>query len=304
MSWLQVTARIPNRQAEALEQRLLELGATSVSFLDAGDEPVFQLDSHSTPLWQHTRASGLFEAGSDVQAVQQALATEFGLKIGDSLQLETLPDQDWERAWMDDFHPMRFGERLWICPSWTDPPDPTATNILLDPGLAFGSGTHPTTALCLEWLDIQAREGALQDCSVLDYGCGSGILAIAAALLGAGTVVGVDNDPQAVTATGNNRDLNGIDASRLSVHLPGEHPALAADIVIANILSGPLQELMPILRDLVCPGGRIVLSGVLSQQSEELIEHYRQDFDMEAPVVRDEWVRIEGSRPRQEPPRP
>lgn len=304
MSWLQVTARIPNRQAEAIEQRLLELGATSVSFLDAGDEPVFQLDSHSTPLWQHTQASGLFEAGSDVQAVQRTLASEFGLKVGDSLQLETLPDQDWERAWMDDFHPMRFGERLWICPSWTEPPDPTATNILLDPGLAFGSGTHPTTALCLEWLDAQAREGNLQDRSVVDYGCGSGILAIAAALLGAGSVVGVDNDPQAVTATGNNRDLNGIDASRLTVHLPGEHPAVAADIVIANILSGPLQELMPILRGLVRPGGRIVLSGVLSQQSEILIEHYRQDFDMADPVIRDEWVRIEGTRRRQEPQRP
>ena len=187
---------------------------------------------------------------------------------------------------------MQFGERVWICPSWEEPPAPDAVNILLDPGLAFGTGTHPTTALCLEWLDAQS----LQDKLVIDYGCGSGILAIAAVLLGASRVIAIDNDPQAILASESNRTLNGITASQMSVHLPGvtEHPQ--ADVLVANILSGPLEQLTPVIAALVKPGGRLILSGVLSLQTTSLMDSYHPYFDMLPPVMRDEWVRVEGIR--------
>lgn len=292
MSWLQVTAHIAQHHAEAFEQRLLALGAVSVSFRDAEDEAVFQLDANSTPLWQQILASGLFDPDTDQDALARTLTDEFGLQTDKDLVLEALPDQDWERAWMADFKPLRFGKRLWICPSWSEPPEPDAVNLMLDPGLAFGSGTHPTTALCLEWLDSQP----LGNRTVIDYGCGSGVLAIAAALLGAERVIAVDNDPQAVTACRNNRDLNGVNEDCLSVHLPGEHEAIEADILIANILSGPLQELMPVLTALIRPGGTLILSGILSRQSRDLLTHYTSEFHMSPPVVRDEWVRIEGIR--------
>lgn len=290
MPWLQIKARTTDAEAEQLEHLFQSLGAVSVTLLDAEDEPVFQLDSDTTPLWQQVLVTALFEHHVDADAIVAAVATTSGLTAND-LIVEQLADQDWERAWMDDFHPMRFGRRLWVCPSWSTPPEPDAVNLLLDPGLAFGSGTHPTTALCLEWLDAQQLEGRY----VIDYGCGSGILAIAAALLGAANVVAVDNDPQAITACNENRALNGVSAEVLSTHLPGKsHPP--ADIVIANILAGPLEELTPILTGLTRPGGKLILSGVLSDQTAPLIESYRPWFDLAEPTVRDEWVRIEGTR--------
>ena len=187
---------------------------------------------------------------------------------------------------------MRFGERVWICPSWETPPVPDAINILLDPGLAFGTGTHPTTALCLEWLDAHP----IKDRIVIDYGCGSGILAIAAALLGARQVIAIDNDPQAIIASESNRELNQISPAQMSVHLPGapDHPK--ADVMVANILSGPLEELTPVLAALVKPGGRIILSGVLSLQTQSLMDSYQDFFTMLVPVTREEWVRVEGIR--------
>src|SRR5690554_4107607 len=289
MPWLQIKARTTDADAEQLEHLLQSLGAVSVTLVDAEDEPVFQLDSDTTPLWQQVLVIALFEHHVVADDIVSALAASDVTPA--DLKIEQLADQDWERAWMDDFHPMRFGRRLWVCPSWTTPPDADAVNLLLDPGLAFGSGTHPTTALCLEWLDAQSLHGHY----VIDYGCGSGILAIAAALLGADKVVAIDNDPQAITACNENRALNGVSAERLVTYLPGTaHPP--ADIVIANILAGPLEELTPVLTKLTRPGGKLILSGVLSDQTTSLIESYRPWFDLAEPTVRDEWVRIEGTR--------
>ncbi len=290
MPWLQIKARITDAEAPQMEQLFQSVGAVSVTLLDAEDEPVFQLDPDSTPLWQQTLLCALFEENTDPDAVIATLIAGSRLLESDLLT-EKIADQDWERAWMSDFKPMRFGERLWVCPSWSEPPEPDAVNIMLDPGLAFGSGTHPTTALCLAWLDSQQ----LVNKSVIDYGCGSGILAIAAALLGAGRVVAVDNDPQAVTASSNNRDMNGISADLMTVHLPGE-PHEPADVVVANILSGPLADLTPVLAGLTRPGGKLILSGVLADQTEALMASYEPFFTMQPPVIQDEWVRIEGTR--------
>jgi ribosomal protein L11 methyltransferase len=290
MPWLQIKARITDAEAPQMEQLFQSVGAVSVTLLDAEDEPVFQLDPGSTPLWQQTLLCALFEDDADAESIIATLTAGSRLLEGDLLT-EKIADQDWERAWMSDFKPMRFGERLWVCPSWSEPPEPEAVNIMLDPGLAFGSGTHPTTALCLAWLDSQQ----LINKSVIDYGCGSGILAIAAALLGASRVVAVDNDPQAVTASSNNRDMNGISAELMTVHLPGE-PHEPADVVVANILSGPLAELTPVLASLTRPGGKLILSGVLADQTETLMASYEPFFAMQAPVIQDAWVRIEGTR--------
>lgn len=290
MPWLQIKARVSDTEAAQMEQLFQSAGAVSVTLLDAEDEAVFQLDPDTTPLWQQTMLCALFEHDTDADNTVANIVAGSRLEESD-LIIENIADQDWERAWMDDFKPMRFGQRLWVCPSWSVPPEPDAVNIMLDPGLAFGSGTHPTTALCLEWLDSQQLIGK----RVIDYGCGSGILAIAAVLLGAETVIGVDNDPQAVTSCANNRDTNGIAPERLTVHLPGEAHA-PADIVVANILSGPLAELTPVLTRLTKPGGTLILSGVLSEQTETLMQSYAPFFDMQAPVIRDEWVRIEGTR--------
>ena len=290
MPWLQIKARITDAEAPQMEQLFQSVGAVSGTLLDAEDEPVFQLDPDSTPLWQQTLLCALFEENTDPDAVIATLIAGSRLLESDLLT-EKIADQDWERAWMSDFKPMRFGERLWVCPSWSEPPEPDAVNIMLDPGLAFGSGTHPTTALCLAWLDSQQ----LVNKSVIDYGCGSGILAIAAALLGAGRVVAVDNDPQAVTASSNNRDMNGISADLMTVHLPGE-PHEPADVVVANILSGPLADLTPVLAGLTRPGGKLILSGVLADQTEALMASYEPFFTMQPPVIQDEWVRIEGTR--------
>lgn len=292
MPWLQITVRIDRDRAAAAESLLGELGAVSVTLTDAGDEPVFQLDRDSTPLWQETIATGLFPDGTDGSGVRQSLRDRLSPLPDDALHEEPLEDQDWERTWMQDYHPVRFGKRLWVCPTWSTPPDPEAVNLMLDPGLAFGSGTHPTTALCLEWLEQQDLHG----CRVIDYGCGSGILAIAALKLGAASALGVDNDPQAVTATAANRDNNGVPAERLHVALPGEHDKTPADTLIANILSGPLLELEPVLAGLVRPGGRLVLSGILSEQTAAIRDGYAVHFRMDAPRRREDWICISGER--------
>ena len=275
-----------------MEDLLSELGAVSVTLQDGEDQPVFQIDPGTTPIWRTTEVTGLFECDTDMEAVAASLREHGRIDPDEPIMVEFVEDADWERVCMQDFKPMQFGERVWICPSWEEPPAPDAVNILLDPGLAFGTGTHPTTALCLEWLDAQSR----QDKLVIDYGCGSGILAIAAVLLGASRVIAIDNDPQAILASESNRTLNGITASQMSVHLPGvtEHPQ--ADVLVANILSGPLEQLTPVIAALVKPGGRLILSGVLSLQTTSLMDSYHPYFDMLPPVMRDEWVRVEGIR--------
>ena len=176
MAWQEVTVRLPREQLELAESLLLAAGAVSVTYRDAEDQPVLEPAPGETPLWDQVLVTGLFEDAVDPQTVAQLLATQLPALPDVALQFREVEDQDWERAWMDDFQPMRFGERLWICPSWREPPDPDAVNILLDPGLAFGTGTHPTTALCLQWLDAHPPAGL----DVIDYGCGSGILGVAA----------------------------------------------------------------------------------------------------------------------------
>ncbi|KHL70778.1 ribosomal protein L11 methyltransferase [Pseudomonas flexibilis] len=291
MPWLQVRLAITPDQASFYEDALLDVGAVSVTFMDAEDQPIFEPDLGTTPLWSHTHLLALFEGDADGEQVLAHLR----LLTGDPLpehQVERIEDQDWERSWMDNFQPMRFGRRLWIVPSWHAAPEPDAVNLLLDPGLAFGTGTHPTTALCLQWLDGQALEG----CSVLDFGCGSGILAIAALLLGAERAVGTDIDPQALEASRDNASRNGIDPARFPLYLPQDLPDGQADVVVANILAGPLVQLAPQITARVKHGGRLALSGILAEQADEVRAAYAEAFELDPTAEQDGWVRISGVR--------
>ncbi len=294
MPWLQMKLDIPPEQAEAWEELLLSLGSCAVTLEDGADQPLFEPELGSTPLWDKTRITGLFDAEADLVAIkaglqqgQQQICPEQSLP---ACKTEILEDKDWEREWMDNFHPMQFGQRLWVCPSWKEVPDPTAANLMLDPGLAFGTGTHPTTALCLEWLEQQDCEGK----EIIDYGCGSGILGIAALLLGGKQLTATDIDPQALQATRDNADRNRISAGLISLCYPDRMPAVKADILVANILAGPLVELAPTLAELVNQGGRIALSGVLESQAEPLMEAYAPWFELNSPVQREEWIRLTG----------
>ena len=292
MSWLQIRINTTRQQVEAIEDALLAAGAASVTMEDNADQPILEPALGETPLWNETRVTGLFAAETDTtQATVIATAA-----LGESLpsyRWEILEDKDWEREWMNNYEPMQFGRRLWICPSWKKPPQPEAINLMLDPGLAFGTGTHPTTALCLEWLDSADLKGK----TVLDYGCGSGILGIAALLLGAEKVIAVDNDPQALIATLDNAARNNIDSKRIDTYLPEDCPAsLSADVLVANILAGPLTELAEHLSEQVIDGAPIALSGILDIQAEQLSLHYQQWFDMKPAVSQREWIRLNGKR--------
>lgn len=291
MPWLQVRLAITPDQAAALEDQLLELGAVSVTFMDAEDQPIFEPDLGTTPLWSNTHLLALFEADTDADALLAHLRLLRGGELPGH-QVERIEDQDWERSWMDNFQPMRFGQRLWIVPSWHEAPEPEAVNLLLDPGLAFGTGTHPTTALCLEWLDGQELAG----CRVLDFGCGSGILGIAALLLGAGSALGTDIDPQALEASRDNAGRNGLPAEAFPVYLPEHLPQQPVDVVVANILAGPLVQLAPTITALVKPGGRLALSGILAEQAEDVRAAYASAFDLDPTALKDGWVRISGVR--------
>lgn len=291
MPWLQVRLAISPEQAETYEDALLEVGAVSVTFMDAEDQPIFEPELNTTPLWSHTHLLALFEADTDASAVFAHLQLLTDASLPEH-HAEVIEDQDWERSWMDNFQPMRFGRRLWIVPSWHVAPEPGAVNLLLDPGLAFGTGTHPTTALCLEWLDGQQ----LQDTQVLDFGCGSGILAIAALLLGARQAVGTDIDVQALEASRDNAQRNDIADERFPVYLPADLPVQQADVLVANILAGPLVSLAPQLSGLVRPGGLLALSGILAEQGEDVAAAYAEDFELDPIANRDGWVRISGRR--------
>jgi len=291
MPWLQLRLAITPEQAPTYEDALLDVGAVSVTFMDAEDQPIFEPDLGTTPLWSHTHLLALFEADTDADALVAHLRLLTGGDLPEH-HIERIEDQDWERSWMDGFAPMRFGQRLWIVPSWHEAPQPDAVNLLLDPGLAFGTGTHPTTSLCLQWLDGQALEG----CSVLDFGCGSGILGIAALLLGAPRAGGTDIDPQALEASRDNAGRNGIADERFPVYLPADLPQEPADVVVANILAGPLVSLAPQITRLVKSGGRLALSGILAEQAEEVRAAYAADFQLDPTATLDGWVRISGVR--------
>jgi len=290
MAWQQLQLSTSAAHSEPLEQLLLEFGAVSISFIDAEDQPLFQIEPGSTVIWDATVLLALFKSDHDLSQCLAELSKHPAIENRSDLKIEILEDQDWERAWMDEFEAMQFGPRLWICPSWQTPPDPQAINIMLDPGLAFGSGTHATTALCLEWLSAVE----LKDKTVFDYGSGSGVLAIGAALLGATRVIAVDNDPQAITATLDNSGRNHISSDTLSAHLPDDTPQVMADILIANILAGPLLTLAPTLKALLKPAGSIVLSGILEEQIDMILEVYEPLFEMQPPEIKDGWVRLAG----------
>ena len=292
MPWLQISLECDAEHVEQAESALLESGAISVTLEDAADQPVLEPAPGEMPVWNATRLTGLFEADADLDAVQTRLLQALGLSRLPRLKIETLEEREWEKEWMDRFQPMRFGDNLWICPSWHTPPESGAVTIMLDPGLAFGTGTHPTTALCLEWLDRHPPEGR----QVIDYGCGSGILAIAALKLGAEKVIATDIDPQALEATEANARKNGIDPDRLITVLPDQVPQIPADLVMANILSGPLVELEPTLAGLTRPGGQLILSGILEDQADNVREAYERDFELAPTRTQEEWVRIEGQR--------
>ena len=290
MAWVQIRINSTKENAEIISDELMELGCPSVTFVDAKDTPIYEPKLGEVTLWADTTVIGLFDASVDMQAITEHLAQMPILQENFVCKVEQLEDKDWEREWMDNFHPIQFGERLWICPSWRDIPDPSAVNVLLDPGLAFGTGTHPTTALCLAWLDAQD----ITDKVVVDYGCGSGILGIAALLLGAKRVIGVDNDPQALEASRENTRRNNIPEERFEIYLPGEAPEVEADIMIANILAQPLISLSPTLASMTKQGGLLVLSGILEQQANDVSERYSEWFEMDKPEQKEEWIRLSG----------
>ncbi len=290
--WQQIHIQTSSEEIEALEQLLLEHGAVSISLIDTKDQPIYQKEPGATPLWKHVTLLALFEANTELKPLLALLSFQPAVLNRDSLTVETLEDKTWERTWMSDFKAMQFGNKLWICPSWQSPPDPSAVNIMLDPGLAFGSGTHATTGLCLRWLDSQDLAGK----EVIDYGSGSGVLAIAAALLGAKRVHAVDNDAQAIAATMDNSNRNAIGNRLITAYLPEALPELKADILLANILAEPLHELADRFANLVRPGGSLVLSGILDEQINELLESYGRWFEMEPATMLNSWARLTGIR--------
>ncbi|MBT4520751.1 MAG: 50S ribosomal protein L11 methyltransferase [Halieaceae bacterium] len=293
MPWVQLRVDTHPAEVEALEQLLLDSGAVAITLEDNADQPVLEPAVGETPLWNQTRLTGLYDAEIDVSAVLATFPAALLKRINH--RLEILEDKDWEREWMTHYQPLQFGPNLWVCPSWLEPPDPSATNLLLDPGLAFGTGTHPTTALCLTALASMP----VKQKSVVDYGCGSGILGVAALKLGAAAVLAVDNDPQALVASTDNARRNNIPASALTVALPKavDHKARAhtADIVVANILAGPLMELSDTLLGLLRPGGSLMLSGLIQSQAEPLCEHYAGRIELHVAGEKDGWVCLLGA---------
>lgn len=303
MSWLELTLTLHARDQDRIEAALEELGALSITLRDADAETpderaIFEPGVGETPLWSMIVMDVLFEAITDRGSVLQVLIDRVPELEPAQIAFRDVADQDWTRVWMDQFKPMQFGRRLWIYPWNIEPPaDDESVIVRLDPGLAFGTGTHPTTALCLAWLDGLE----LRDKNVIDFGCGSGILALAALKLGASSVIGIDNDPQAITATIDNAERNEV-ADRLKVFLPDQFDRDAmrssADALVANILAGPLGELAPQLASFVKGGGKLALSGILREQADDLVVRYAEWFDDLLVTTQDDWVRISATRKR------
>ena len=324
MPFLQFTLEVGTRNPQPYEDALFALGALSVTLLDAADDPVLEPAPGAMPLWPTVVVSAVFPSEVDVAGIRAGLGAAPGLDpllVAERSRIDPVADRAWEREWLKDFRPMRFGTRLWVCPGGQRPGDadladdsggaargqtplggltPGLTPVLveLDPGLAFGTGTHPTTALCLEWLDSGATTW-LADAEVIDYGCGSGILAIAALKLGARTALAMDIDPQALLATRENAERNTV-AARLEVTDDAACGDRPVDVLLANILAGPLVELAPVLARLIRPGGRLALSGLLLGQADEVTAAYAPWFDIDLTGARDDWGRLTGRR--REPP--
>lgn len=301
MPWLQLTIHTQRQQIEAIEDDLLSLGAISVTLKEhipegREEQPILEPELGETPLWDNASIVGLFDANCDTNKLSKQLQQSLPQPL--SLRWEQLEDKDWEREWIKNYHPIQCADKLWICPSWLDVPDPSATNLLLDPGLAFGTGTHPTTFLCMQWLANQA----LEQIDVLDYGCGSGILGITALLLGAKQAVGVDIDPQALIASRANAERNHIETNAFPVFLPDDYTkhqikhSQPVDIVVANILAGPLVELKPTLLKPLKTDGLICLSGILKNQAQHIQDAYQDSIQFDAVAEKEDWVRLSGRK--------
>ncbi|MGM0430374.1 MAG: 50S ribosomal protein L11 methyltransferase [Pseudomonadota bacterium] len=291
MPWIQLTLSCSEEHAPQVGDMLMANGAQAVTYRDGADTPIFEPRPGDVILWEHTLATGLFDAEADIKAIIANLKKSNVFDSDLQYKVDPLEDKDWEREWMDNFHPIRFGERLWICPSWRDIPDPSAVNILLDPGMAFGTGTHPTTAMCLRWLDTNPPKGK----STLDFGCGSGILGIAALLFKAKHAIGIDIDQQALIATKDNAERNGV-SDKFDVFLPSEQPQTQVDLVLANVLAGPLRELSETILAFVKPGGQLVLSGILERQVNDVMTAYQPDIAFDTPVIDGDWAMLSGTR--------
>ena len=287
MAWIQIRIHANKESADLLSDLLLDVGCPSVTFMDASNNPVYEPKPGEVILWPDTLVIGLFDAAHDMDIVVAYLKSNTPFEF--SYKIEQLEDKDWEREWMDNFHPIQFGERLWICPSWREIPDLNAVNVLLDPGLAFGTGTHATTSLCLKWLEAQDLTGK----TVVDFGCGSGILGIAAIKLGAERVIGIDIDPQALAASKDNAARNGV-ADQLEVYLPENQPEFSADIVVANILAQPLRELHEVILAFLKPGGQIAMSGILAEQAQSVADIYTAFLQLDDIAQEGEWTRVSG----------
>jgi ribosomal protein L11 methyltransferase len=295
MPWQSVRILVDSKQAEPLSDALMDVGALSVSLEDADagtvdETPLFGEPDHPTAeLWAHSIAVVLLEADADAAALLAAASKLAGISTPTDYTIEAVADADWVRLTQSQFDPIPISPRLWIVPTWHAAPDSSAINLKLDPGLAFGTGSHPTTRLCLRWLDCNLQGGE----TLLDYGCGSGILAIAAIKLGARRVDGVDIDPQAVAASRDNATLNGVAAHFC---LPGELAPGQYDVVVANILTNPLKGMAPLLAGRVRPGGRLVLSGILAEQAEDVMAVYREWCAFDPPAIDEGWVRLSGTK--------
>jgi ribosomal protein L11 methyltransferase len=292
MSWWQFSLNCQASELEQVEELMQDLGALSLSLADAGDEPIYEPLPGTTPVWRQSIVTATFDAANSAEVLYQQISSALPSHLVSSLRQHSLQEQDWEQAYRQHFQPIQCAPDLWIVPSWSEPPDPDATIIKLDPGLAFGTGSHPTTALCLGWLAANGAKGM----RVIDYGCGSGILSIAAFKLGAERVNAVDIDEQALCASEANLRMNGIDSERVSLALPEDMEREAADLLMANILAGPLMELADRFAGLLRPGGNILLSGILKSQLEDIQLAYRPHFRLDPPKSREDWVCISGQR--------
>ena len=285
MPWLKLKFCVGHDAAERVAEVLEACAAEAVSFEDAGDQPLFdepdRVQDESRVYWRQTWVSALFPVTVDVEAVVQQVANDIGHAA--VWEREAVADQDWERAWLDQFKPLSFGHGLWVCPSWCAPPEPNAVNVILDPGLAFGTGTHATTRLCLQWLAAHPAQG-----EVIDYGCGSGILAISALKLGARHALGIDIDPRALAVSEENARRNHVEM-QCSFVLPDALQGARAELVFANILAGPLVQLAPVLTALTAPGGTLLLSGLLSEQVSEVRAAFEARFAVEVQTL-DGWA--------------
>ena len=292
MPWIQLSFLTEPQRAARLSDLLTEVGAQAVTLMDAKNQPLYEPALGTTPLWDVTEVSGLFESASDISSTIEALRSAWAPRDLPAHRIETLEEADWTRRWMSGLHPMRFGERLWVSPDGSVAQDNSAVNVVLEPGLAFGTGTHPSTALCLEWLAGTDLEGRV----LIDYGCGSGILSVAALKLGARHAWAVDIDSQALTATRENATRNGVPASISAVYPSELLPLGEVDFLVSNILVNTLSDLAPRFAALIKPGGGLFLAGMLNDQVASITQVYRHWFDLAPTRLRGDWAGVSATR--------